>query len=210
MPKTSCKSGIPGKHRTKWQPFSIVIPAHNEENYLSKTLKAIDQSFAEIDCRGEVIVVNDASTDQTVSVALDHSARVINVDLRNIGAVRNAGAKTCRAPWLFFLDADTILPSRTLAAALDQLAMGAAGGGAAVEIDPATQISVFKWGIFYAMKIAWQSIGGWAAGCFILRLKSTFSAAQSAKMVGSLSLESRSLLRRESWRHIQRLNCSDL
>lgn len=167
---------IAGKNRDSWQPFTIVIPAHNEENYLSDTLSRIQSTFDELQYSGRVIVVNDASTDATGEVASSFDADVVDVELRNIGAVRNAGAKLCETPWLFFLDADTLLPAPTLAAALDRLADGAAGGGAAVEIDRSTKLSIFKWAMFYTIKIAWQSIGGWAAGCFMYCRKKDFES----------------------------------
>ena len=170
------KPHLPGKCRAAWLPFTIVIPAHNESNYLPETLASISQAFEEIEHDGRVIVVNDSSTDDTRSVAVSRGVEVIDVSLRNIGAVRNAGAAKCETPWLFFLDADTLLPPKTLAAALDKLATGAAGGGAAVEIAPNKSLSPIKWALFYAIKIAWQSIGGWAAGCFMFCQKSVFDS----------------------------------
>ena len=167
---------IQAKKRDAWQPYTIVIPAHNEENFLPQTLSALASSFESIGHPGQIVVVNDDSDDATREVALKHEVTVIDVQLRNIGAVRNAGAKACQTPWLFFLDADTLLPAQTLAAALDQLAGGAVGGGAAVEIDPQQKISILKWAMFYAIKISWQSIAGWAAGCFMFCRKDTFDS----------------------------------
>ncbi len=163
-----------GKHRNSWQPFTIVVPAHNEASYLPLTLMALLRTFDELECRGRVIVVNDDSTDATREVAIKHGVEVIDVRLRNIGAVRNAGATLCETSWLFFLDADTQLPAKTLASALDELAKGASGGGAQVEIPAETQISILKWMMFYAVKIGWQSIGRWAAGCFMFCRKEVF------------------------------------
>lgn len=163
-----------GKRRDSWEPFTVVIPAHNEQNYLGKTLSTLQNSFEEIGHKGHIVVVNDDSSDSTRDVAIEYDVELVDVKLRNIGAVRNAGAKVCETPWLFFLDADTLLPAETLAAALDQLASGAAGGGAAVEMAPTQKISLIKWGLFYAIKIAWQSIGQWAAGCFMFCRKETF------------------------------------
>ena len=171
MHRNDAKKGHPqkftGKYRDSWRPMTIVIPAHNEANYLPQTLKTLRATFEELQYQGRIIVVNDASTDDTKEIASSFEVDVVDVDLRNIGAVRNAGAKLCETPWLFFLDADTDLPPKTLAAALDQLAKGAAGGGAAVELDPQVKLSILKWAMFYAIKIAWQSLGGWAAGCFM-------------------------------------------
>ena len=176
MKPESNKKQLPGKHRQSWLPFTIVIPAHNEANFLPTTLAAISDAFDVIEHAGHVIVVNDSSTDDTRDVAISHNADVIDVSLRNIGAVRNAGAAICETPWLFFIDADTVLPPQTLAAALDKLAGGAVGGGAAVEIDPNGKLSIAKWAMFYAIKIGWQSIFGWAAGCFMFCQKSAFDS----------------------------------
>jgi len=154
----------------------VASVAHNEANYLPDTLGTLKRTFEELQYDGQIIVVNDSSTDATRDVAISNGADVIDVELRNIGAVRNAGAKQCDTPWLFFLDADTLLPAKTLAAALDQLANGAVGGGAAVEIAPTKKLSCLKWTMFYAIKIAWQSIGGWAAGCFMYCRRETFES----------------------------------
>jgi cellulose synthase/poly-beta-1,6-N-acetylglucosamine synthase-like glycosyltransferase len=161
------KKSQTGKHRDLWRPFTIVLPAHNEANYLPATLIKLRETFEALEYSGQIIVVNDDSTDATPEIAKEHEAKVIDVSLRNIGAVRNAGAKACETPWLFFLDADTLLPANTLAGALDLLAKGAAGGGAQVSVPSGTQISILKWILFYMVKIGWQSIGGWAAGCFM-------------------------------------------
>ena len=166
--------GLLGKRREQWQAFSIVIPAHNEQNYLPQTLDALAEAFEVLEFAGKIIVVDDDSADETRAIALSRGAQVIAVSLRNIGAVRNAGAKVCETPWLFFLDADTTLPAATLAAALDQLSTGAAGGGAAVEIAPTRPISILKWLLFYMMKLCWQHLGGWAAGCFMFCRREIF------------------------------------
>jgi glycosyltransferase involved in cell wall biosynthesis len=168
------KKILPGKYRELWQPFTVVLPAHNEANYLPATLTQLRNTFEDLEYFGQIIVVNDDSNDSTPDAAREHDAIVVDVSLRNIGAVRNAGAKACQTPWLFFLDADTLLPPKTLSSALDLLAKGAAGGGAQVEIPSGTQITIMKWILFYLVKIGWQSIGGWAAGCFMFCRKEIF------------------------------------
>ena len=53
--------------------FSIIIPAFNEENYLSRTLDHINQAVVylkdKVDRTVEIIVVDNNSTDQTASLA---------------------------------------------------------------------------------------------------------------------------------------------
>jgi cellulose synthase/poly-beta-1,6-N-acetylglucosamine synthase-like glycosyltransferase len=86
--------------------ISIVIPAHNEERYLEKTLEALSrQEYGWF----EVIVVANGCTDQTVEVARGRCHRLIVLSQKNLGLARNLGAKMARSELLVFLDADTLL-----------------------------------------------------------------------------------------------------
>ena len=158
----------------EFAPISVVIPAHNESKYLPRTIAQLNESIQKAGVEAEIIVVDDDSTDDTAVIAQELGCTVVKVALRNIGAVRNAGAAHCQTPWLFFLDADTILPARTLAAALDLLAGDSVGGGAMVAIDPLGKVTATKWLLFYTLKVVWQCIGGWAAGCFMFCERSVF------------------------------------
>jgi glycosyltransferase involved in cell wall biosynthesis len=93
------------KHNS--QLVSIVIPAHNEERYIEKTLSHIKkQSYKNI----EVIVVDDGSTDNTKGIARKYADKIIKLKKRKgVSYARNAGAKISRGNLLVFLDADTIL-----------------------------------------------------------------------------------------------------
>lgn len=151
---------------------SFVIPARNEELMIAATLQSIAQAVSDCGVESEVIVVNDASTDATSRIAEECGARVVHVELHNIGAVRNAGANVASGKILFFLDADTLLPSETLRQALAAIDAGAVGGGAAVTFDEG--ITWFQRKLSEVFLFYWQKIGKWAAGCSIYVLKSTF------------------------------------
>ncbi len=157
-----------------FQPVSFVIPAHNEQNFLPKTLQTLTESIAVLKLDHEIIVVNDASTDETRRIAEDWGATVVDVELRNIGAVRNAGAQVARHPWLFFIDADTQVPVDTLRGGLEALAGGAVGGGARVGLSDEQRIPFLKYLMYLLMVLVWQIIGGWAAGCFMFCRKDLF------------------------------------
>jgi glycosyltransferase involved in cell wall biosynthesis len=166
------KKSVPDSSR--FLGVSFVVPAHNEQNYLPATLEQLNRIAAKLLVDFEVIVVNDASTDSTSQIASESGARVIDVDLRNIGAVRNAGAKEARFDWIVFVDADTIVPEKTLLGSLKALSKGAVGGGAFVSLDQIQPIGWLKMGLYYAVSLLWQTCGRWAAGCYMFCRKDAF------------------------------------
>ncbi|HEV3320307.1 MAG TPA: glycosyltransferase [Solirubrobacteraceae bacterium] len=100
--------------------ITVVIPAFNEQDALPSTLKdlqAATRAYAQAGAgEAEVIVVDNASTDQTATLARDLGARVVHEPRQGIAFARNAGAAAAAAPWLFFLDADTSVPPEVLIA----------------------------------------------------------------------------------------------
>jgi 4,4'-diaponeurosporenoate glycosyltransferase len=98
-------SSIPPTHS-----ITIVIPARNEALRIPKLLKSIQNSQV------EVLVVDDASSDGTISVAEDAGARVVRSQplpegWRGKPWVCFQGAQHAQGDWLLFLDADTELAS---------------------------------------------------------------------------------------------------
>ena len=158
----------------RFSGVSFVVPAHNEQHYLQATLEQLNKIAKSLLTDFEIVVVNDASTDSTPQIAAENGARVIDVELRNIGAVRNAGAKVARFDWIVFVDADTIVPEKTLLGSLTALSKGAVGGGAFVSLDQIQPIGWFKMGLYYAVSLVWQTIGRWAAGCYMFCRKDAF------------------------------------
>src|SRR5690349_7463283 len=109
--------------------ISFVIPAHNEQACLARTLQGIHESAQEIGQRYEIIVVDDASTDATGETARQHGAKVVRVNHRQIAATRNSGGRAASGERIFFVDADTTINSRAVLAALRSMDKGAVGGG---------------------------------------------------------------------------------
>ena len=77
----------------------------------------------------EIIVVDDASSDATASIARQQGAQVIRVEHRQIAATRNTGARQARGDILFFVDADTLVNAPAIQSALRSVRAGAVGGG---------------------------------------------------------------------------------
>ena len=83
--------------------FSIIIPAHNAELTIEKTLQSVySQSFRGFEC----IVIADACTDKTAEIARSFGATVIETDLQNECLGRNLGIDRSSGRFLLFLDAD--------------------------------------------------------------------------------------------------------
>ena len=88
--------------------ISFVIPAYNEEQYLGRTLEQLIESAEAVGEPYEIIVVADGCTDGTADVARQHGTRLLEVELRHIAAVRNAGAGVATGDLFIFVDADTL------------------------------------------------------------------------------------------------------
>jgi cellulose synthase/poly-beta-1,6-N-acetylglucosamine synthase-like glycosyltransferase len=110
--------------------ISFIVPAHNEQAVLGKTLQAIHDSIRDLNHPYEIIVVDDASTDPTADIALQNNARVISVNHRQIAATRNSGGQGAKGEKLFFVDADTVANPIAVAAAIRAMDRGGVGGGA--------------------------------------------------------------------------------
>src|SRR5687768_3162020 len=114
---------------------SFIIPAHNEEELIGRTLSALHEAARALGEPHEVIVANDSSTDRTGEIALEHGARVVTVQHRQIAAARNAAAREAAGEMLVFVDADTMMTEPVLRAAHRALRDGAVGGGCSVRFD---------------------------------------------------------------------------
>jgi glycosyltransferase involved in cell wall biosynthesis len=98
---------------------SAIVPARNAARLLGPCLDALLRSQ---DVRLEVIVVDDASTDDTAEVAHAHGARTIRLaEHSGAAAARNAGAAQAAADVLFFTDADVRVSPTALRTALGVL-----------------------------------------------------------------------------------------
>jgi glycosyltransferase involved in cell wall biosynthesis len=123
--------------------ISFIVPAHNEQACLGRTLEAIRASALAIGQPSEMIVVDDASTDATAEIARQHGATVIPVHHRQIAATRNSGARAAHGERLFFVDADTTIQAHAIASALHQLERGAVGGGPPAWFDQSEVVPVY-------------------------------------------------------------------
>lgn len=86
-----------------YKTVSLIIPALNEEKSIGSVLQAIPKHLV-----GEIIVVDNGSTDRTVEIARQAGARVVSEKTKGYGAACLAGiasiSKDCQI--VAFVDAD--------------------------------------------------------------------------------------------------------
>ncbi|MBZ5655571.1 MAG: glycosyltransferase [Acidobacteriia bacterium] len=155
--------------------ITFIIPAHNEELLVGRTISALHAAAGALNEPYEIIVVDDASTDATTTVAVRGGARVLSIHCRQIAAARNAGAAQAQGDLLVFVDADTHVPETIVVAAVHEMRVGAVGGGARARFDGSVPI--------YGRILAWlwlwiiQRFGQLASGCFLFCTRQAFEAA---------------------------------
>ena len=154
--------------------YSIIIPAYNEEELLPRTLQSVQQAMSLLQQTGEVIVVDNNSSDGTAAIARQAGARVVSESINQISRARNAGGRAAAGRYLIFLDADTVLSPELLDKALGLLASGGCcGGGVQVfgdaELSPLGERLMSLWN---NLSLRFRL----AAGCFVFCLRQGFDA----------------------------------
>ena len=152
--------------------LSFIVPAHDEEGSVAATVRSI-AAAAGSQTAHEIIVVDDASSDRTAQRAEAAGARVVRVEMRQIAAARNAGARVASGGIFVFVDADTLIASDVVAALQAAMAAGAVGGGAAIRFDEPTP----RWVRLVLPASIWLArrlrITG---GCFLFCSRASFEA----------------------------------
>ena len=153
--------------------ISFIVPAHNEQAGLGRTLQAIHDAARVVGQPYEIIVVDDASTDATAEVARQHHAAVLPVNHRQIAATRNSGGRAAHGDRFFFVDADTTINPRAVAEALRYMDKGAVGGGGAARFDGRVPLYL-RLIIFVALFVA--KLIGFTGGAFMFCTRAAFAA----------------------------------
>ena len=91
---------------------SVIVPSYNSSQFLPKCLDAIKSSDY---TNYEVIVVDDASTDESPRIASQAGVRVIHMDKQSgPGAARNVGAQHAKGDIYFFVDSDVVIKPNSI------------------------------------------------------------------------------------------------
>lgn len=104
------------------EPVSIVIPAYNEEQGVGEVVRELRDLMQQQEIAGEIIVVDDGSTDNTSLAADQAGARVLRSrSNRGYGASLKAGIAAARFERIVITDADGTYPSRYIPELLEML-----------------------------------------------------------------------------------------
>ena len=98
--------------------FSIIIPTHNREETIKRTLESvISQSYTKWEC----LVVDDGSKDRTIEVVTLYSKKEKRIKLikrdsfpKGANKCRNIGYENAIGDYLIFLDSDDELKENSL------------------------------------------------------------------------------------------------
>ncbi|AFG36157.1 glycosyltransferase family 2 protein [Spirochaeta africana] len=88
--------------------FSVIIPLHNKAPYIAAAVTSVlRQTWQEL----ELIIVDDASTDNSLEICKQFTDKRISIYQRNLPgpggyAARNYGMQKAQGKWIAFLDAD--------------------------------------------------------------------------------------------------------
>ena len=103
------------------QPLvSIIVPAYNVERYIEECIDSLlNQSYKNI----EIIVLDDASTDATRYLLKQYEGRIQIVENdtnQGQGARRNQGMKLAKGEYIYFVDSDDWIESKTIEELVNQ------------------------------------------------------------------------------------------
>lgn len=111
--------------------FSVIIPAHNEEKYITKCLDSIVAASSSFRNQVEIIVVLNRCTDRTEEIAKAYGCVTVLNEDKNLSKIRNAGAKVAQGEILVTIDADSQMTENTLVDIEKYLSSGKYIGGGA-------------------------------------------------------------------------------
>jgi glycosyltransferase involved in cell wall biosynthesis len=103
-------------------PVSIIIPAFNEEDSISRQIEIIQRELASNAIDHEIIVVDDGSADETASRAKETDARVIHHPVnKGYGAALKTGINAACNEIVIIIDADNTYPADAIPAMLEEI-----------------------------------------------------------------------------------------
>ena len=155
---------------------SLVIPAYNEARLLPRLLDSVDAARSRYRGSVQVIVADNASTDETAAIAAARGCEVARVEKRRIAVVRNGGARLAHGDSVCFIDADSSIHPETFNAIDEALAHPGVVGGATgvfperwsvgivatwIVMMPVVWLTGMDTGVVFCRRVDFEAIGGY-------------------------------------------------
>lgn len=86
--------------------LSVVIPCLNEEKSIGICIEKCFNSFDKLGISGEVIVVDNGSTDDSAEISRNKGARVVSYSEKGYGNALRYGFKNCSGQYILMADGD--------------------------------------------------------------------------------------------------------
>lgn len=115
--------------------LSIIIPAHNEEKFITNCLNSIVTASNEINENIEIVVVLNRCTDKTEEIAKSFGAVIVVENDKNLSKIRNVGVRASSGDVIITIDADSWMSINLLKDIKKNIATSKYIGGA-VQIRP--------------------------------------------------------------------------
>jgi len=98
----------------KFSSLTVIIPAHNEENFIEECIKSVLN--AGFNGRKQVIVVDDGSSDNTVPVVKKFGGKIDLIRTKHQGKSKsiNTALKQAKGELIAIVDADSIIEKNSL------------------------------------------------------------------------------------------------
>jgi len=104
--------------------ITVVIPCLNEEDAVGKVVDQALEGIRRSGRTGEVLVVDNGSTDRSADVAAAHGARVVTERRRGYGSAYLTGLEAAAGEYIVMGDADETYPLQELGPFVERLATG--------------------------------------------------------------------------------------
>ncbi len=104
--------------------ISVIVPCLNEEEAVGTVVDQAWEGIERSGRRGEVIVVDNGSTDRSAEIAAAHGATIVREERHGYGSAYLAGLAHARGDYLVMADADATYPLAELAPFVERLAAG--------------------------------------------------------------------------------------
>jgi glycosyltransferase involved in cell wall biosynthesis len=155
--------------------LSVVIPAHNEESYITSCFASIRRASNFANKEVEIVTVLNRCTDNTKKLALENGSKIIENESRNLSNIRNSGVKFANGDAIITIDADSQMSLRQVKEVYSKLeSNNFIGGGTPVRfnrkslgikttqlfLDVLVHLTGLPCGSFWFRKDTFQNIGG--------------------------------------------------